>query len=670
MERRSSKHRRCAGQVIGLDCSFRGHNHLCVVPGIALAREMLPELSPPILERSLLESGYTRESGQTNHQNTPEYPRKSDSNSLDSQHIMTKYEELINPCVLSWNNLSYAVEGKATGKTLSSKHVILDKVSGRSAPGELTAIMGPSGSGKTTLVDLLADRISSGQVMGTIELNGLERETKMLRAVTSYVAQTDTLLGSFTVAETMMMAARLSLPNCVVMMDVHSRVESIMDAMGLGACSNTLVGDIFRKGLSGGQKRRLSIAIELLSNPSVLILDEPTSGLDSSSANNVMKYILKLCREGKTVVCTIHQPSSLVYDMFTNVIVLSQGRTVYGGSRYNMIQHFASIGFSCPTYTNPAEYFIGLVNTDFDEHVDVQKLVHAYDQSHVKKELTDQLVADRSALQNLPDIELMSPSALRQFSVLMYRNTLNNIRNPGIYWIRLFMYFCLSFMVGTMYLSTNNDLSADDLVPMLFYVQAFLVFMSVAVLPFFIEQRAVFARERANSSLSVVSYVCANFLATLPGIFLIAVMSTALVVLLADLNAIEYFLLNLFLSLVVAESMMHVIGAAVPHYIIGIALGAGVFGMFMLCEGFMVPRESIPGYWIWGYYVAFHSYSFESFVFKQFEHETSDEAKAILTKYGMENVDVTRDMLILVGYVVIFQIMYMAILWKFHTGRC
>merc|ERR1712137_712933 len=177
------------------------------------------------------------------------------------------------------------------------------------------------------------------------------------------------------------------------------------------------------------------------------------------------------------------------------------------------------------------------------------------------------------------------------------------------------------------------------------------------------------ARERANSSLSVVSYVCANFLATLPGIFLIAVMSTVLVVLLADLNAIEYFLLNLFLSLVVSESLMHVIGAAVPHYIIGIALGAGIFGMFMLCEGFMVPRDSIPGYWIWGYYLAFHTYSFESFVFKQFENETSENARAILVRFGMENVDVTRNMLLLVVYIVAFQVIFALILWKFHTGR-
>jgi ABC-type multidrug transport system permease subunit len=194
--------------------------------------------------------------------------------------------------------------------------------------------------------------------------------------------------------------------------------------------------------------------------------------------------------------------------------------------------------------------------------------------------------------------------------------------------------------------------------------------MSVAVLPFFIEQRAVFQRERANNGLNVVSYVLANFLATLPGIFLIALVSTVLVVLLADLNAFGWFLLNLFLSLVVAESMMHVIGAAVPHYIIGIALGAGFFGMFMLCEGFMVPRASIPDYWIWGYYLAFHSYSFESFVYKQFATEgASATATGILTRLGMTDVDVPRNMGILVVYIVGFQAIFMFILYKFHTGR-
>ncbi|ETL92876.1 hypothetical protein F441_09163, partial [Phytophthora nicotianae CJ01A1] len=254
---------------------------------------------------------------------TPDKPQNLD------REIEIKYERIRNPCVLSWSDLSYTVKGKKTPELPWGTKTILDRVSGRCAPGELTAIMGPSGSGKTTLVDMLADRISSGEVSGVIEVNGAERDSKTFRVVTSYVAQEDTLLGSFTVAETMRMAAKLSLPSTVTSHEIEIRVENVMDAMGLTTARDTLVGDIFRKGLSGGQKRRLSIAIELLSNPSILILDEPTSGLDSSAAHNVMKFIVKLCSEGKTVVCTIHQPSSLVYEMFSNVIVLSAGQTVY-----------------------------------------------------------------------------------------------------------------------------------------------------------------------------------------------------------------------------------------------------------------------------------------------------------------------------------------------------
>ncbi|GLE07867.1 hypothetical protein PINS_up018609 [Pythium insidiosum] len=576
-----------------------------------------------------------------------------------------------NRATLSWSDLTYSVSVAKSDACPDGRKTILRGVTGRCAAGELTAIMGPSGCGKTTLLDILADRVSSGEIRGLVELNGAPRDVRTFRAVASYVAQEDSLLGSFTVCETLTMAAKLSLPTTVTDAEIRSRVQAVIDEMGLRVCEHTLVGDIFHKGISGGQKRRLSIAIELLSNPSVLLLDEPTSGLDSAATFNVIQCIERLCREGRAVVCTIHQPSSLVFEMFTNVAVLSAGQTVYFGPAKQSIEHFAAAGHACPMYANPAEFFIELVNADFEGHADVGQLVTAYANSSVAKNIVSAVEADRHAhaTGNTQALTPAKPSALRQFWVLMYRNSLNNIRNPGIYWVRLFMYFMLSFMVGTMYLSTNKRISEEDLVPLLFYVQAFLVFMSVAVLPFFIEQRGVFLRERANSGLSVFSYVLANFLAALPGIFLIAVISSLLVVLLAGLNNFGWFLLNLFLSLVVAESMMHVIGAAVPHYIIGIALGAGIFGMFMLCEGFMVPRESIPDYWIWGYYIAFHSYSFETFVYKHFAYENTPVATAILKRLGMEHVDAGRDMAILAAFAVFFELVFTFILYKFHTGR-
>ncbi|OQS03612.1 ATP-binding Cassette (ABC) Superfamily [Thraustotheca clavata] len=359
--------------------------------------------------------------------------------------------------------------------------------------------------------------------------------------------------------------------------------------------------------------------------------------------------------------------------MFSTVSILVEGNTVFYGSPDQALTHFNGLNYPCPTYSNPAEYFVSLVNTDFEGHADVPAFVQAYAGSDLCKQVVGAIESDRQAASGFtPEkVTVQGASAFTQWLVLMHRNTLNNIRNPGIYWVRLFMYIMLSFMVGTMYYHTNTNLTKQDLLPMLFYVQAFLVFMSVAVLPFFIEQRAVFVRERANQSLNVGSFVVANLLAALPGIALIAILSTLLVVLLADLNGFGYFFLNLFLSLVAAESLMCVIAAAVPHYIIGIALGAGLFGMFMLCEGFMVPRHAIPDYWIWAYWMAFHTYSFESFVFTHFNpiQNTDPTAKAILQRYGFEDVNVDRNMGILAAYTGLFQLIFVVILYKFHTGR-
>ncbi|EQC38197.1 hypothetical protein SDRG_04625 [Saprolegnia diclina VS20] len=581
------------------------------------------------------------------------------------------HHESVDPATLSWHNLRYTVQPTTLLGKNGPPKTILKNIHGHVSPGQLTAIMGPSGSGKTTLLDILADRVSSGTIEGNIEVNGHTRHSSSFRKMATYVAQEDSLLGSFTVLETLRFAAKISLQDAHAVQE--ERVQAAISDMGLTSCANTRVGDLFFKGISGGQKRRLSIAIALLTNPSILLLDEPTSGLDSASTYHIMKYIAKLCAAGRTVVCTIHQPSAEVYNMFSTVSILVEGSTVFYGSPAAALTHFESLNYPCPLYTNPAEYFVSLVNTDFEGHADVPAFVKSYASSELCNGIVRAIEADRHAASTLLPKKVLSQGAsgLTQWMVLMHRNTLDNIRNPGIYWVRLFMYIMLSFMVGTMYLHTNTDLTKEDLLPMLFYVQAFLVFMSVAVLPFFIEQRAVFVRERANQGLHVGSYVFANLLAALPGIALISILSTTLVVLLADLNGFGYFFLNLFLSLVAAESLMCVIAAAVPHYIIGIALGAGLFGMFMLCEGFMVPKHAIPDYWIWAYYMAFHTYSFESFVYTHFNpmQATDATAKAILVRYGFEKVDVNRNMGILAAYTVLFQLIFAFILYKFHTGR-
>ncbi|KAG6610872.1 ABCG transporter ABC superfamily [Phytophthora cinnamomi] len=529
--------------------------------------------------------------------------------------------------------------------------------------------MGPSGSGKTTLLDILADRICSGTIKGDISLNGETRNNKLFRAVSSYVAQEDSLLGSFTVLETLVMAARLTMPSGVTKLTLFKRVQSVIDDIGLRVCENTMVGDIFHKGISGGQKRRLSIAIEMLSNPSIILLDEPTSGLDSASTFNVVKLISRLSKEGRTVICTIHQPSSLVYEMFTNVAILTTGQTVYFGPRTKIISHFSSLGYNCPQYQDPVEYFIDLANTDFEGHGDIVQLINGYASCAIAARILSAIHTDALGTHTIKSMLLTSPSPIQQFFVLLHRNLLNNLRNPGIYWVRLVTYTVLSFMVGTMYLSTNPKIIATDIVRLITYVNIYLVFMSIAVLPFFIEQRSVFLRERTNSGLNVGSYVVANVLGALPGVFLIALSSTLLVGYLAGLKSYGILLLVVFFSLVVAENLMHLISAIVPHFVMGMALGAAIFGWLILVMGLFVPGHAMPSYWRWAHQLGFLSYSFEALIFNQFGEDSSPTGLAVRAKFLPDKVHVGRDLAVLAGNAAAFELLFALILYKFHTGR-
>jgi len=573
---------------------------------------------------------------------------------------------------VSWTDLRMVVQPKR-----GEAKTILDGVSGIARPGELVALMGPSGSGKTTLLDVLGDRIGAGRVEGTVEIGGMKRETKTARQIVNYVAQEDALLTCFTVLETLQYGARLVLASLSAK-ERAARIQHVLEQVGLVDAANTRVGDPLIKGLSGGQKRRLSIAIELLQEPPVLLLDEPTSGLDSASAQQVVEALQRVAAAGNTVIVSIHQPSTVVFNLFNTVCLLSKGKQVYfGPTGAPALDFFATNGYACPEFTNPAEHFLDLINTDFhpDQYKVVDTLAAAFTAS-LKLSLPKPQVNDPAKYTGAQEA-----GYLAQFVILLTRITHQSVKNPYIYMVRVVMYIALSFMVGTMYSGVgtaareSQDIeeslnAAQKLLPCLYYVQAFLVFMSVAVLPFFLEQRDVFRRERANGDITCLPYVVANFFAGLPCIAFIALISTALVTQLADLNGFGGFFLNLLLSLVVAESLMHLIGAAQPHYIIGMALGAGVFGMFMLCEGFMVPQQDIPDGWLWGYHLAFHTYSFKWFLHNQFSGADGGlVGGAILKRFSIEDVDTTECIIVLLVYTLVLEIGFFAVLKIFHTGK-
>ncbi|MEW5313182.1 MAG: hypothetical protein WDW38_004769 [Sanguina aurantia] len=223
--------------------------------------------------------------------------------------------------------------------------------------------MGASGAGKTTLLDVLARNSFGGNVEGEVLVNGELRNSVTFASTSCYVQQRDVLLCSATVREAITCSALLKLPVSVPLSEKKARVEQLLKELDILGCADTLIGDdtIGLKGISGGQKRRVSVGIELVKDPSVLFLDEPTSGLDSEMACSVMAVLGALARKQRTVVCTIHQPNSDITDMFDDFMLMAGGRAVYLGPWANAVQHFTAAGHICPMYKNPTDFFLTVI---------------------------------------------------------------------------------------------------------------------------------------------------------------------------------------------------------------------------------------------------------------------------------------------------------------------
>ncbi|KAG6547993.1 hypothetical protein Mapa_010427 [Marchantia paleacea] len=548
-------------------------------------------------------------------------------------------EDLDPSARLTWKDLWVTV---TTPKGETQR--LLHGLTGYAEPGAIMAIMGPSGSGKSTLLDSLAGRLAKNATLsGDILING--RRKTLTYGSAAYVTQQDDLIGTLTVRESVHYSANLRLPRNMRSAERTAIVESTIVEMGLQDCADTPVGNWHLRGLSGGEKRRVSIALEILTRPRVLFLDEPTSGLDSASAFFVVTTLRNLARDGRTVIASIHQPSSEVFELFDNLCLLSNGKTVYFGEAHSAHEFFCSAGFPCPPLRNPSDHFLRAINADFDRvkntvkgsfklrhdvessqdplermstHQVVQILVDAYQQS----EYAMQAVARVHEISQVKGTVLESAGSLAGFWMqawtLTRRSFVNMSRDMGYYWLRLVIYIVLTLCIGTIFLNVGHTYtSIMGRAGCMSYVAGFLTFMSIGGFPSFVEDMKVFCRERLNGHYGVAAFVIGNTLSSIPFLFLISIISASIVYFMVGLHPglehFMFFVLTLFVCVTCVESLMMAVASVVPNFLMGIITGAGIQGVFMLVAGFFrLPFDLPKPFWRYPMsYLSFHMYALQ-----------------------------------------------------------
>jgi energy-coupling factor transporter ATP-binding protein EcfA2/ABC-type multidrug transport system permease subunit len=423
-----------------------------------------------------------------------------------------------------------------------------------------------------------------------------------------------------------------------------SRVQTLIDSFGLKKQADTLIGTPIRKGISGGQKRRVSVASQLITAPNILFLDEPTSGLDSVASLEVISLLRKYAQKHKlVVVASIHQPSAATFQLFDKLLLLSQGQTCYFGAISKVSSYFSNLGLPVPKLMNPSEHILDLTNTDFDSEDNDEKNA-AQRLLTIQSEWKAHHEEHRVVASDLEKSEFFAgsqgPGLAHNLGIpvtLLHRLFLKSYRDIVTYWIRVAMYMGLAIMMGTVWLRLSTiQKDIQSFVNALFFGSAFLSFMAVAYVPAFLEDRAIFVKERANGLYGPLSFVVSNFLIGLPFLFLISILFASVTYWLInfrpDATAFFVHVMWLFLDLVAAESLVVLVSSLFPNFIIALALVAFANGLWMSVGGFLVPTGSLNVFWRYVFhYIDYQAYVFRGMMVNEFNGRTYHCAGNVLT---------------------------------------
>ena len=465
-------------------------------------------------------------------------------------------------------------------------------------------------------------------VAGDIKINGQTVTESLFNKHCAYVMQEDFLWPALTVKENMVYAARLYLGESKD--EVDEKVEALIKAVGLSSCKDTTVGNLLIRGISGGQKKRLSLAIELLKSPAVLFLDEPTSGLDSASASAIMDLVDKIATKfNKAIVCSIHQPQSRIFLSFDQIMLLAKGGITYFGPADKAIGYFEkNFGLECPPMTNPADYLMEITNSDFRESPeDVEKLLVEWPKSEEAQQVS-------ATIQKLTGLQVSEGTAKHkklglseQLPILLSRTFIGYLRNPTVYLPRVGLYFQMSMFFGVVYsnIGWQDPLKQSDLFNRMFlwnWITAFMSYMAMAAAPIYSLDAGTINRERMNNMYHPLSLMLAISIAHIPFVLMLAFLALTPVYWIVGLNPkgerYIFQVLVFFVHLYWIETLAFLLGVLLPNFIAALSVMASMISIFFVLNGLFLETESITWGVRWIHYISPFKYTWESQAWLEF----------------------------------------------------
>nr|XP_043618882.1 ABC transporter G family member 10-like [Erigeron canadensis] len=490
---------------------------------------------------------------------------------------------------------------KKVNPSLKKKQILRD-VNCEIKPGEITAVAGPSGAGKTTLLEILAGVIPPCRVSGQVLVNDRPINPSVFRRVSGYVTQEELLYPLLTVEETLLYSARLRLHGGLE--NAKSRVRELLVELGLCHVSGERIGDGNHRGISGGEKRRVSIGVDLVHDPSVILMDEPTTGLDSASALQVMLMLKSMATDDhrKTIVLTIHQPGFRILELFDQLVLLVDGTVAHHGSLDRLHHRLKSAGHFIPRQVNLLEFSIEMIDTL----------------------ITDVKIDPTLDLKEAAKVDcclMYANSPFTEVMILSQRFCYNIFRSKELFVAKMILAMLVGVLLGTIFNKINRFQMQTQIGFFAFHL-TFLLYSSSEALPIFLQERRILMRDTSIGAYRVSSYTLANTLVFIPFLLIVALLYATpiywLVGLRNNLDGFLYFSLVVWLVLLMSNSFVACLSALVPNFIMGISLVGGLMGSFFLFSGYFISYNDIPRYWIFMHYLSLFRYPFECFLLNEF----------------------------------------------------